>query len=164
MFKKLFFSIFAFVMFSTMAFGLVGTTGVTNIIGNSSLTVSAIEVPTGLEICGGDCPIVKNPTVSGDKTLQKTISEIVIKAAQFLTFIGVSISIVYMVWGGYKWMDVNDPKGAETGQKIVTNAAIGLVVIILAYTIVGLITTTLQTDINLFGGNEPSTTTPPANP
>jgi hypothetical protein len=116
-------------------------------------SVSA-RVPTANELCGGtSCPLIADPDgFVGDGDLRTSITSIILTVAQFLTYIAVAVAIIYIVWGGYKWMDVNDPKGAETGQKIVTNAAIGLAVAILAATLVGLLANFLQGDISGGGG------------
>ncbi len=124
-------------------------------------TFAQLELP---KTCVGNCPLIADPQGAlGGGDLRGTIANFILGAARILTFLAVAVAIVYMIWGGYRWMDVNDPKGAETGQKIVTNASIGLAVTILAYTVVGLIAGALQGDLTAaFGGGSAATTTPPA--
>jgi Type IV secretion system pilin len=148
--KKLLTSIFTLVLLFGFSFSL------------ATPTYAQLELPA---TCNGPCPLIANPqnTFGKGTDLRGTIAGFILGAARILTFLAVAVAIVYMIWGGYKWMDVNDPKGAETGQKIVTNAAIGLAVTILAYTIVGLIAGALQGDLTTaFGGGGTTTTQQPA--
>jgi Type IV secretion system pilin len=158
LFKNIFISIFSFVLLFGLSFSFAMPAN------------AQLELPA---TCNGPCPLIADPqgTVGGGD-LRGTISTFILGAARILTFIAVSVAIVFMIWGGYQWMNVNDPKGAENGQKTVTNASIGLAVTILAYTIVGLIIGALQGDLSTaFTGGTGSTTgttttqeaTPPAN-
>ena len=130
-------------MLATMSVALVGA--------NNTMTINlnAIELPVAKDTCGGACPLIGDPgAVAGQgQDLKKVISDFILGAAKILTFIAVAVSILYMIWGGYTWMDVNNPDGAKKGQQIVTNAAIGLAISILAYTIVGLLTGFLTGDV-----------------
>ncbi len=102
------------------------------------------------DVCSGSCPLTGSSNIGATLGSKKGLSDFILNVAKFLTYIAAAIAVVFMVWGAYNWMNVADPKGAETGQKIVTNAAIGLAIAILAYTIVSLIGNTLQG--NLLGG------------
>jgi Type IV secretion system pilin len=138
-FRNILISIFTFVALVGMSFALATPT-------------FAIETP---DTCGGKCPLIGDPKGAfGEGTdLRKTISDFILGAARILTFIAVAVAVIYMVWGGYQWMNVNDPDGAKKGQQTVTNSAIGLAVAILAYTIVGLLAGALQGDLTAaFGG------------
>jgi Type IV secretion system pilin len=97
---------------------------------------------------GGVCPLVGNPA-GAQKALSnpQTVAGFILSIAQYLTYVAAAVAVVFMVWGGYKWMDVSDAKGAETGKRIVVNAAIGLAVAILAGTIVAVIGASLQSSL-----------------
>ena len=148
-------------MLATMSIALVGA--------NNTMTVNvnaALDLPKASDTCKGACPLIADPSAVGGEgsDLKKVISDFILGAARILTFVAVAVSILYMIWGGYTWMDVNNPDGAKKGQQIVTNSAIGLAIAILAYTIVGLLTGFLTGNIGeAFGvGGTPAAGTPAA--
>jgi Type IV secretion system pilin len=149
---------------SILATLVVGVVAVTN-FGNVDVFASTLTAPTCPE---GGCPGIGDPGAifSGTDDPKTTISKFILGVAQFLTFISVAVAVIFIVYGGYQWMNVSDPKGAEAGKSTVTNAAIGLAIAILAYTIVGLLAGGLQGNwgaaFNVAGGTgtTDSTTTP----
>ena len=150
--KKTLSLIFATFAIGMLVFGSIGTT-----------TTFAVELPGNDKICGGNCPLIGNPQgVVGDGNIKEGVSSLIIEVAKVMTYIAVAVAIVFMVYGGYMWMNVNDPKGAETGQKIVTNSAIGLAIAILAYTIVGLLSSFLSRDLGITNGGGTGGGTAPA--
>lgn len=102
------------------------------------------------DVCGGSCPLTGSSNIGATLGNKAGLSNFILNVAKFMTYIAAAVAVVFMVWGAYNWMNVADPKGAETGKTIVTNAAIGLAIAILAYTIVSVIGNTLQG--NLLGG------------
>lgn len=106
-----------------------------------SLTFSLVSVPSYAQslvpdrnrICtGGNCPGIGNTPV--DASRQGLVS-IIIGVAQWLTFIGVAVSVLFLVWGGFRWIT----SGEGEAKKIVLNAIVGLIISILAFTIVTII-------------------------
>ncbi len=90
------------------------------------------------------CPSTGCP-VTGDSDLsdadQGTIADFILGIASFVTFIVGALAVLFLVYGGFLF--VVNPGGnddnAKKGQTIVKNALIGLVLAIVAYTIVSLI-------------------------
>ena len=158
--KKTLSLIFATFAIFTLILGFAGTTN----------AYAQIKLPDSDALCGtGGCPLISKPSeVAGTGNIKEGVSSLIIEVAKVMTYIAVAVAIVFMVYGGYMWMNVNDPKGAETGQKIVTNSAIGLAIAILAYTIVGLLSSFLSRDLGITngggtgGGTAPATDGPPA--
>jgi hypothetical protein len=100
----------------------------------SDISVSAQLVPGGDVICGGEgCPIVGDADIDAS---QENLVAILINAARFLTFVGVGLAVLFMVWGGIRYITAGSSDGAENAKKILINATIGLVVSIVAFTVV----------------------------
>jgi Type IV secretion system pilin len=96
-------------------------------------------VPPSAVICsanGGRCPITNN---SAALTNQQGITALILSIARFLSYISVAIAVLVIIYGGYLYLNPTDSKGAETGQKVLVNAAIGLAVAITAVTIVSIL-------------------------
>jgi uncharacterized membrane protein len=119
-----------------------------------TLSLTAISVPTYSQaipttdtLCkGGACPVIANPTVANAD--QNTLAGYIIGVARFLTFIIGALAVLFLVYGGFLY--VTDPgtgDGATKGKTIIINAVIGLIIAIVAYTIVGLVGSLLQGNI-----------------
>jgi len=94
-----------------------------------SLAAVTIDNPApgffSTSLCAGDC------------TVKNIIGEII---RLFLGFVGV-IALAYIIIGGYQIVTAGGASDkAEKGKKTLTNAIIGLVIIILSYTIISVIT------------------------
>ncbi len=76
-----------------------------------------------------------------------SLSDLMIKIIKFfLTFAGI-VGVLILVIGGYWYLSSGgNEETAEKGKKAIINAIIGLVVVILAYTIVTIISSTLIAD------------------
>ena len=73
---------------------------------------------------------------SSSSSLPALIASII----EILLFIAGAIAVLFVVIGGYYWMTAkgNDEQ-AEKGRKTLTNAIIGIVVVIMAYVIINVI-------------------------
>lgn len=107
-----------------------------------------IKCPEGLEGSTGVClppNPYKNRGIAGADTVVGLVT-IILKA---LLFLGGIIAVVFIVIGGFWYMTAGgDEEQVEKGRKALVNAAIGLVVIILAYTMVTIITNALTGSID----------------
>lgn len=109
-------------------------------------TSTSAGCPAGYEKASGLC-IPQSP-FKGGLTDSKTLPELVLRVlTMLLTFAGV-VAVVIIIVGGFQYMTSggNDEQ-AEKGKKALTNAIIGLVVVILAYAIVQIITNTLTKQV-----------------
>ncbi len=114
--------------------------------------VSFIPTPTALagdilppssKLCptGGCAVDVKN----GDKN---AIVDVIILIANYATYVIVAVSILFLIYGAFLYVtDNGSGDSAKKGQKVLVNAIIGLVIAILAYTIVSVVS-------NLVGGTK----------
>lgn len=91
-----------------------------------SLTYNGKE----LEVPGGVPTLDKNP-----------LSHYVSFAITFFLIFLIATSLIYLLWGGFKWMQSEgDPKNVESARKMITFAIIGLVLGFLSLIIVNTIT------------------------
>ena len=93
------------------------------------------DLPGREELCGDKCPIIGANNVEIEN--QSTLVTIIINIAQFLTFIAVGLAVLFMVWGGIRYITSNgNTDTAGTAKQILINATIGLIVSIVAATVV----------------------------
>lgn len=112
---------------------------------SNTVSVDAQLVPSQSKLCpAGGCPVTGTQTVNPTKS---GVVGIIINIAQWLTFIGVGLSVLFMVWGGIRYITAGDGDGAEKGKKTLINAVIGLVVSIVAFTVVSVLSNILQGNI-----------------
>ncbi len=113
----------------------------------SALRVSAASgsygatCASGLENVGGIClpsasstPIPHGPT---------NISDLIIAVLSWLLSIAFLIAVTMIIVGGILYLTAGDSKRNEQAKKVIMNAVIGLVIIILSYTIVSVVNHTL---------------------
>ena len=142
MFKQLIKFIIASAMFTVIAFSAVSPITFAediNISNNNGVT-SNLRPITLPDVCiasnAGKCAIVNN--AKGITSTQEIIN-IILRVAQFLTAVIVALAVLFIVYGGFKWMNPVDAKGADEGKKVLINSSIGLAIAILAGTIVTLV-------------------------
>ena len=93
--------------------------------------------PTRDVICtGASCPVTGGREFTG--ATRNSVVTIIIDIARFITFVAVGLAILFMVWGGIRYITGGD-EGATSGKKLLINATIGLIIAIVAYTIVNII-------------------------
>jgi Type IV secretion system pilin len=103
-------------------------------------------VPPKSILCGGNtCPAIG--AAGANQLAEKNgLAKFIIGIAQFLTFLAVALAVLFMVWGGFKYITSDGAEEAGRGKETLINAAIGLVIAIVAYTIVFLISSVVQGD------------------
>ncbi len=80
-----------------------------------------------------------------DPLCGKSLYDIANKIIDFLILIGGPIAAIMVLWGGFQIMTAaGDPEKFATGRKTIFYAAIGLVVILAAKLVVGLIQSIFQ--------------------
>ena len=112
-------------------------------------TLAQLRLPTRDQLCNGNsCPAIGSAEPT-KLTEPGGLAKFIIGIAQFLTFLAVAVAVLFMVWGGFRYITSNGAEDAGQGKEILTNAAIGLVIAIVAYTIVFLISNVVNG--NFFG-------------
>jgi hypothetical protein len=124
---------------------IIGTSSSTG-GGNSSTgggggNTGGIQVPGTTALCkGATCPGGITDTKAQQFNDQNGIVSFISRIAQFLTFIAAAVAVIYMVWGGYNFITANgDEEKVKKGKDTLIYASVGLVVTIVAYTIVLLV-------------------------
>ncbi len=70
----------------------------------------------------------------------RSVNELILRVINVLLAIAAVIAVLYLVIGGYRYVtSAGSEKAAGEARKIITNAIIGLIVIILAYAIVSIV-------------------------
>jgi hypothetical protein len=113
-----------------LIFGFVGFFNNFNVQAANNLT------PTRELICGGSCPLFDTDFVFTAENLARFIVSI----ARFLTFAGVFLAVFFLVFAGIQFIIGKEDEAKEN----IRTTLIGLVIIIIAYTIVSLIVSLLQ--------------------
>lgn len=125
--------IFPGLMMMVALVGIVGFANPTPAFAQSDL------VPETSQICqGGSCPVTGDADFSG--TTRLGLLKVIIDISRFLTFFGVGLSVLFMVWGGIRYITSNGNEEVATNAKqILINATIGLIVSIVAFTLVNIV-------------------------
>jgi hypothetical protein len=134
-----------------MAIGLIMVVAAFAIVSSPSVLSQSL-VPNQSEICGkAGCPVTGTNEVG--TVTQNRLVEIIINVARFLTFIGVGLSVLFMVWGGIRYITAGGSDGSSEGKNTLINATIGLVVSIVAFTVVNILASILSGNVagNLLG-------------
>ncbi len=75
----------------------------------------------------------------------QTLVELILSIIHLLLFISGSLAVLFIIIGGFFYITSNgNQERAERGRKTVTNAIIGLIIVMLSYTIVSVIQNTVS--------------------
>jgi hypothetical protein len=104
----------------------------------STPVFAQISVPNASALCkGSTCPGGIGDSQAQQFNGKDGIVAFISRIAQFLTFIAAAVAVLYMVWGGYNFITANgDDDKVKKGKDTLIYASVGLVVTIVAYTIV----------------------------
>jgi len=82
-------------------------------------------------------------------------NNLVTSALNILIFIAGAVAVIFVIWGGYKYItSAGDPKKGEEARKTIINAMIGIMIVVASYFIVrvaisaGQTVTTVDSGIN----------------
>jgi hypothetical protein len=97
-------------------------------------------------ICVADSPFDNTDSIAASDT----ISELILRILKYLLYLAGALGVVALVVGGFMYItSAGNEEQAEKGKKVLINAIIGVVVVILSFAIVTIIT-------NLVTGGSPS--------
>jgi hypothetical protein len=103
-------------------------------------------LPTAKTICesggGGNCAVI-----GGEAGASKIsdggatgVVNTLISVSRVITFIAGGLSVLFLVYGGVRYLISEDEKGAGTARNIIQNAIIGLIITVIAYSIITIVT------------------------
>src|SRR3989338_1774009 len=125
----------------------------------SLLLLSALTLPTLTQavidqtaVCGTNAPnqgiCFPNPSdVPGFATQDTTLVDLITRFLKIaLWFLGF-IALIFVVYGGFRYLTAGgDEEKVKSGKAIITNALIGLVIIVLAYALVAIVYNLVRTE------------------
>jgi hypothetical protein len=99
------------------------------------------------EICpNGQCPLIGDDTLSNLD--QEAVAQFIIAFASFFSYIAVAVAVLFLVISGLQLVtDTGDGKRAESAKKNFMTTIIGLVLVIVAFTIVQVLSNFLAGDV-----------------
>jgi hypothetical protein len=114
-----------------------------------SVGFAAVDLPT---TCGGTgqnaCPLLGSDANSDTLGKKDTIANLILRTASFVTYLVGAISVLFLVYGGFLYVtDTGDDKSNAKAKKILVNAVVGLVIAIVAGTIVAVVGNIVQGDL-----------------
>ncbi len=121
------------------ATGLCTVSGTTNSSGGSN---PICDTSNGYTMKNGLC--IPNSPFSGGLASQSTLSGLIKTILNIILTLSGIIAVIFIIIGGFQYMTAGgNEEQAEKGRKALTNAIIGLLIVILAFTIVQVVTNTL---------------------
>lgn len=94
-----------------------------NVICGSSTGGNACAITGGEEFTGG----------------REGVASFIIQIARLLTYIAGAIAVLFLVYGGVRYLTAQDDGATKNARAIIQNAVIGLVIAIVAYSIVSIV-------------------------
>jgi Type IV secretion system pilin len=136
------------IILGTLVLSAIAVVGVSLFGAIGASAQNGIEV-LGSKVCNdgisaGQCAFIQPGVAS-----KGGVAAFILSIARFITYIAGAIAVVIIVIAGVQRMNISDAEAAKTSDKNITNAAIGLAIAILAYTIVGVLSVFLVG--NFFG-------------
>ncbi len=110
---------------------------------------TTIPCPTGLTNSNGIC-LPSNPVGSPSDSIsnQSSFTGLALVVIKWLLTISGVIAILFIIVGGFQYItSAGNSETAEKGKGTLINAVIGLIVVLLSYTIVSVISGSLTTSI-----------------
>lgn len=101
-------------------------------------------VPGKDTLCGGKCPLVDTDFVF----TKENIANFILSIARFLTYISAALAVLFIVYGALLIV-VDDGSGTRSnkGWKTIRSSIIGLILVIVAYTVVYFIGNFVQSNV-----------------
>lgn len=104
-------------------------------VSNMSLIKAAQAIETGLDTAA-TLSGLKSDAAGPELDLAGRIGQLV---GSLLAFVGV-VFLILMIWGGFKWMTAHgSPEEVKKAKDLITNAVIGLLIVVGAYLITSFI-------------------------
>jgi hypothetical protein len=96
-------------------------------------------LPSNAVICNtkdsNACAVTGGGEITGGAT---GVVGIIIQVAQIVTYISGALAVLFLVYGGVKYLTA-DEKGVTAARAIIQNAIIGLIITVIAYSIVSIL-------------------------
>ena len=111
---------------------------------SNSSTGATFKCPDNFSFKNGICIPDQAGGTTGSIAASSTLNDILVTVIKWLLTIAGVIAVAFVVVGGYWYItSAGNEEQSEKGRKTLTNAIIGVIVVVLAYTIVTVIVNTL---------------------
>lgn len=88
---------------------------------------------------------INGSNIIGDLPLVCSAEDMVVQIINYLLLLSGSVTVLFLIIGGFWYLtSAGNDEQAEKGKKTLLNSVIGLVVILLSYTIVKIVSSTLS--------------------
>ncbi len=88
---------------------------------------------------------INGSNIIGDLPLVCSAEDLVVQIINYLLLLSGSVTVLFLILGGFWYLtSAGNDEQAEKGKKTLLNSVIGLVVILLSYTIVKIVSSTLS--------------------
>lgn len=115
----------------------------TNTLTTPSTTGKPVDLCTGANSFGS-CLVGTSDYATGDS--KDIVTNLAINLVNLLIFIGAAIAVLFIVFGGYKYITASgDDTKVKEGRSMVINALIGLAIAILSFTLVSFVSSIIST-------------------
>jgi Type IV secretion system pilin len=133
-------------IFSGSLLAILALTAIAGLVSSPAYAASGLPTGTTLsndEICTGAACAVTGGTSFGGGA--QGVVGFLLQVARLITYLVGAIAVIFLVYGGVKYLTAQNEDGAKGARTIILNAVIGLIVAIVAFSIVTIVT-------NLVGG------------
>jgi Type IV secretion system pilin len=130
-------------LFSGSILTIIAIAGFAGLVSAPAYAASGLPTTTTItndQVCGtnggngGNCAITGGANFDGGA---QGVAQLLLNIARIIVYIVGAVAVLFLVYGGVRYMTSEDPKAARA---IITNAIIGLIVAIVAFSIVTIIT------------------------
>jgi uncharacterized membrane protein len=98
-------------------------------IGQWAIPVATALLP--LVAFGKKSLINPSATLTGDPVTLSNVEEIITEIASFLIVVSIIIAVIFIIYGGVRWMAArDDEKAVENAKKMIKNGVIGALVVL----------------------------------
>jgi Type IV secretion system pilin len=96
------------------------------------------EIICGSKSGGDSCAITggADTVIAGG---QEGVAAFIIQIARVVTYIAGALAVLYLVYGGVRYLTAQDDGATKSARGIIQNAIIGLVIVIVAYSIISIV-------------------------
>lgn len=125
-----------------------------NYINLSSLAIASAVLPFAARPIFAQVPtvVISPPSSIGGVNVQP--NELIAFIINAIIVIGIVLSLIFLLWGGLRWIMSGGDKGkVDTARSTIVAAIVGLIIVILAYVIINVVLQ-IFTNRTLYGGFE----------
>ena len=133
-------------LFSGSLLAILALTAISGLVSSPAYAASGAPTSTTLsnnEICkGAACGVTGGATFDGGA---QGVVGFLLTVARLITYVVGALAVLFLVYGGVRYLTAQDEKGATDARTVIMNAIIGLIIAIVAFSIVSIVQ-------NLVGG------------